>query len=167
MAKNAQISSYDIGDTVVYPAHGVGRVVGKEKTDFDGEVLEFYVINFEGERMVLRVPVARADSSGLRKLSSRERMKKAVTILQGTPKSKRAMWSRRAQEYESKINSGDPVSIAEVLRDLRRDEGSEPSYSEKQIYQTAFERFVREYAEVEALEPDHAVCKIEEIISAA
>ena len=94
-------------------------------------------------------------------------MQKAVSILQGEPQSKRAMWSRRAQEYESKINSGDPVSIAEVLRDLRRDEGSEPSYSEKQIYQTAFERFVREYAEVEALEPEHASCKIEEIISAA
>ncbi|MBC6444041.1 MAG: CarD family transcriptional regulator [Alphaproteobacteria bacterium GM202ARS2] len=166
MAKNTQLS-YDVGDTVVYPAHGVGRVIGKEKTTFDGEALEFYVINFEGERMELRVPVERADSSGLRKLSSRERMKKAVTILQGTPKSKKAMWSRRAQEYESKINSGDPVSIAEVLRDLRRDEGSEPSYSEKQIYQTAFERFVREYAEVEALEPDKAVCKIEEIINAA
>ena len=108
------------GDFVVYPAHGVGRVEGVDTFAVAGENVSLYSIAFEQDRMRLKVPVSKAKTSGLRRLSSRDRIKEALTTLQGRSKVRRVMWSRRAQEYESKINSGDPVSIAEVVRDLHR-----------------------------------------------
>jgi len=166
--KNSVRGGYRVGDVVVYPAHGVGSITDVEDAVFDGVSMQFYVIDFSCEHMTLRVPVKGAKTLGLRRLSSKDRIQKALYILRDPPQSKRAMWSRRAQEYESKIQSGDPMSIAEVLRDLsRRGEEGEPSYSEKQIYQTALNRLAREYAAVEKVGEDHAMQEVEKLIKAA
>jgi CarD family transcriptional regulator len=126
----AKALSFDVGDYVVYPKHGVGRVIELQSTDIAGMKLELYVLRFEKERMTLRVPTNKAESVGMRKLSSDKTMQEALTTLKGKPKVKRTMWSRRAQEYEAKINSGDLASIAEVVRDLfRPDDAPEQSYS--------------------------------------
>src|SRR5919107_1836682 len=116
----AKALSFDVGDYVVYPKHGVGRVIELQSTDIAGMRLELYVLRFEKEKMTLRVPTNKAESVGMRKLSSDKTMQEAMATLKGKPKIKRTMWSRRAQEYEAKINSGDLVSIAEVVRDLFR-----------------------------------------------
>ena len=130
--------SFDVGDYVVYPKHGVGRVIELQSTDIAGMQLELYVLRFEKEKMTLRVPTNKAESVGMRKLSSDKTMQEALATLKGKPKVKRTMWSRRAQEYEAKINSGDLVSIAEVVRDLfRPDDAPEQSYSERQIFEAA------------------------------
>ncbi len=154
------------GDFVVYPAHGVGRVEGIDSFDVGGQNVTLYSISFEQERMRLKVPVSKAKVSGLRRLSSRDRIREAVTTLQGRSKVRRVMWSRRAQEYESKINSGDPVSIAEVVRDLHRgNDQPEQSYSERQIYQAALERLARELAAVEKIDQDKATQKLENVLT--
>ncbi|MER2520907.1 MAG: CarD family transcriptional regulator [Bdellovibrionales bacterium] len=154
------------GDFVVYPAHGVGRVEGIDSFDVGGQNVTLYSISFEQERMRLKVPVSKAKISGLRRLSSRDRIREAVTTLQGRSKVRRVMWSRRAQEYESKINSGDPVSIAEVVRDLHRgNDQPEQSYSERQIYQAALERLARELAAVEKIDQDKATQKLENVLT--
>ena len=159
--------NFSEGDFVVYPTHGVGRILGVEEQTFGEDTLKLFVIDFEQDRMKLRVPVTKAESSGLRKLSSKDRMKTAMTTLKGTPKVKRTMWSRRAQEYEAKINSGDPVSIAEVVRDLFRNaDQQEQSYSERQIYQAALDRLAREVAAVEKIDEEKAVDKLEDMIKA-
>ena len=143
----AKALSFDVGDYVVYPKHGVGRVVELQSTEIAGTSLDLYVLRFEKEKMTLRVPVAKADSVGMRKLSSDKTMKDALETLKGKPKVKRTMWSRRAQEYEAKINSGDLTSIAEVTRDLfRADDQPEQSYSERQIFEAASSRLARELA---------------------
>ena len=116
----AKAIEFGAADYVVYPTHGVGRVLGVEKQEISGHILELIIIKFEKDRMTLRVPVGKAQASGLRKLSSRKMMDTALATLKGRSRVKRTMWSRRAQEYEAKINSGDPVSIAEVVRDLHR-----------------------------------------------
>src|SRR5206468_3317238 len=142
--------SFDIGDYVVYPKHGVGRVVELQSTEIAGTRLELYVLRFEKEKMTLRVPVNKADSVGMRKLSSDKTMKDALDTLNGKPRVKRTMWSRRAQEYEAKINSGDLSSIAEVVRDLfRPDDAPEQSYSERQIFEAASSRLARELGAME------------------
>ena len=141
----AKALSFDVGDYVVYPKHGVGRVVELQSTEIAGTRLDLYVLRFEKERMTLRVPVNKADAVGMRKLSSDKTMKDALETLKGKPKVKRTMWSRRAQEYEAKINSGDLTSIAEVTRDLfRADDQPEQSYSERQIFEAASSRLARE-----------------------
>src|SRR3569833_932749 len=144
--------SFDVGDYVVYPKHGVGRVVELQSTEIAGARLELYVLRFEKEKMTLRVPVLKADSVGMRKLSSDKTMKDALTTLKGKPKVKRTMWSRRAQEYKAKINSGDLTSIAEVTRDLfRPNETPEQSYSDRQIFEAASSRLARELGAMEQL----------------
>ncbi|MGE0108606.1 MAG: CarD family transcriptional regulator [Bdellovibrionales bacterium] len=154
------------GDFVVYPAHGVGRVEGVDSFEVEGLEVSLYSIMFEQEKMRLKVPVDKAKSSGLRRLSSRDRIREALTTLQGKSRVRRVMWSRRAQEYESKINSGDPVSIAEVVRDLHRGEDQpEHSYSERQIYQAALERLSRELAAVEKIDQIKATAKLETVLS--
>jgi len=146
-------SGFRKGDFVVYPTHGVGKILGVETQEVSGHSLQLIIIHFEKDRMTLRVPVAKAKNSGLRKLSSRKVMDAALQTLKGRSRVKRAMWSRRAQEYEAKINSGDPVSIAEVVRDLHRNaDQPDQSYSERQIYQAALDRLVRELAAVEAID---------------
>lgn len=146
MAKNDN-AEFKKGDHVVYPAHGVGKIESIDTTKIGGVDVTLYNIAFEKDRMRLKVPVFKAKSSGLRKLVSTDRMDEAVKTLKGRARIRRVMWSRRAQEYELKINSGDPVSIAEVLRDLKKKtDDAEQSYSERQIYQAALERLAREFA---------------------
>jgi CarD family transcriptional regulator len=136
----------------------VGRVTGIERRALGGAELSLLVVDFEKDRMTLRVPVNKVDTSGMRRLSSREKMRSAMTVLKGRARVKRTMWSRRAQEYEAKINSGDPESIAEVVRDLHGRVGQpDQSYSERQLYEAALDRLVRELAAVERIEPVKAV----------
>ena len=154
------------GDYVVYPTHGVGKVTGIEKREVAGFNLQLFVILFDSEKMTLRVPVEKVADSGLRKISSKDKMQAVTATLKGRARSKRTMWSRRAQEYEAKINSGDPVAIAEVVRDLYRAAGQpEQSYSERQMYEAALERLVNEYALVEKLDVDAATEKIENVLA--
>ena len=164
----AKALSFDVGDYVVYPKHGVGRVVELQSTDIAGMQLELYVLRFEKEKMTLRVPTNKAESVGMRKLSSDKTMQEALATLKGKPKVKRTMWSRRAQEYEAKINSGDLVSIAEVVRDLfRADDQPEQSYSERQIFEAASSRLARELGAMEQVDEKAALEKILEILNKA
>ena len=135
---------FKIGDHVVYPAHGVGVVIGVEQQEIVGVPLELYVITFDHEKMTLRVPTKKAKTAGLRALAEGNIVSQALTTLKGRARVKRTMWSRRAQEYEAKINSGDLISIAEVVRDLHRSETQpEQSYSERQLYESALDRMAR------------------------
>lgn len=164
--KKPEKLDFAAGDFVVYPAHGVGFVEGIETTSIAGMEITLYTICFEKDRMRLKLPVSKVKSSGLRKLSSKDRLKDALGTLQGRSQTRRVMWSRRAQEYEAKINSGDPVAIAEVLRDLRKDtQDSEQSYSERQIYQAALERLAREVAAIEKIDEKKAAEKLEAVLS--
>ncbi len=161
-------SSFCPGDHVVYPTHGVGKVVAVETQQIAGHELQLFVITFDRDRMTLRVPVAKACKSGLRKLANGKLMDNALSTLRGRAKVKRAMWSRRAQEYEAKINSGDPVALAEVVRDLHRNANQpDQSYSERQIYEAALERLAAELAAVERIEQDAATQKLEKLLAAA
>ncbi|MEA2754957.1 MAG: CarD family transcriptional regulator [Aliidongia sp.] len=156
------------GDYVVYPSHGVGKILGIESQEISGYQLSVFVVHFDKDRMTLRVPVTKAQASGLRRLSTQKEMQLALAKLKGRSKAKRTMWSRRAQEYEAKINSGDPASIAEVVRDLYRNSGQpDQSYSERQIYQAALDRLVREFAAVEAIDELTATQRLEQMLSAA
>ncbi|GBD43774.1 RNA polymerase-binding transcription factor CarD [bacterium HR40] len=160
--------AFAAGDYVVYPSHGVGKVVGIEKETIAGVELEMYVVRFDNERLTLRVPVDKAPRSGMRKLSSREKIQSALEALKVRVKPRRnVMWSRRAQEYEAKINSGDPVAIAEVVRELHRHDDSEQSYSERQLYRAALERLAREIAAIERVGEDEATRRLEEVLKAA
>ena len=163
MMKNMEFKT---GDFVVYPTHGVGKVLGTETQEIAGTELALLVINFEHDRMTLRIPVAKAQNSGLRRLSSRKQMDVALTKLKGRARVRRTMWSRRAQEYEAKINSGDPVSIAEVIRDLRRNTSqADQSYSERQMYQAALDRLAREFAAIEKIDEETATSRLENIMT--
>jgi len=156
---------FSVGDYVVYPTHGVGRVVDVATEEISGYDLRLFVINFAVEKMTLRVPVDKAEESGLRKISTREKMETAMTKLRGRARAKRTMWSRRAQEYEAKINSGDPVAIAEVVRDLHRNPNQpDQSYSERQMYEAALNRFSNELALVEKIEPGAAAERVESLL---
>ncbi len=138
------------GDYVVYPTHGVGKVERIATEEIAGHKLELIHITFEENRMTLRVPVAKARTAGLRKLATRVIFDKALALMKGRARIKRTMWSRRAQEYEQKINSGDPMQIAEVVRDLYRNAGQpDQSFSERQIYESAMDRLAAEYAALE------------------
>ena len=149
---------FSIGDHVVYPAHGVGQVQGIETQEVAGLSLEVYVITFDHEKMTLRVPTAKARASGLRPLAETNVVSQALTTLKGRARIKRTMWSRRAQEYEAKINSGDLISIAEVVRDLHRsDSQPEQSYSERQLYESALDRMAREVAAIERIDREAAI----------
>lgn len=165
IAKDAEKVEFKKGDYVVYPAHGVGEIEAVETQIIGGMEIKLYAIAFEKDRMRLKVPVFKAHASGLRRLSTSNRMDDALKTLQGRAQIRRAMWSRRAQEYETKINSGDPVAIAEVLRDLKRsNDESEQSYSERQIYQSALERLAREVAAVEKITEIEAAERLENMI---
>jgi len=150
---------------VVYPAHGVGKITSIEEQEIAGISLELFVIAFEKDKMTLRVPTHKATEIGMRALSSPDVILKAMTTLKGKAKVKRAMWSRRAQEYEQKINSGDLIAIAEVVRDLHRnDDQREQSYSERQLYEAALERLTREVAAVEDGDEAAAVKKVDDVL---
>jgi CarD family transcriptional regulator len=150
---------------VVYPAHGVGQIVSVEEQEIAGLTLELFVISFEKDKMTLRVPTNKAIQIGMRSLSSPDVVMKAMTTLKGKAKVKRAMWSRRAQEYEQKINSGDLIAIAEVVRDLHRnDDQREQSYSERQLYEAALERLTREVAAIDDGDEAAATKQVDEVL---
>ena len=157
---------FKTNEFIVYPAHGVGRIVGIEEQEIAGMALELFVITFEKDKMTLRVPTGKLQSVGMRKLADETIVKRAMETLKGRARIKRTMWSRRAQEYEAKINSGDLISIAEVVRDLYRSETQpEQSYSERQLYEAALDRMAREIAAVDKLDERGAVQKITEVLS--
>ncbi|WP_420005653.1 CarD family transcriptional regulator [Arenibacterium sp. LLYu02] len=153
-------------DYIVYPAHGVGQIVSIEEQEVAGYKLELFVITFEKDKMTLRVPTHKAIDIGMRSLSSPDVIDQAMKTLKGKAKVKRAMWSRRAQEYEQKINSGDLISIAEVVRDLHRtDDQREQSYSERQLYEAALERLTREVAAVSGGDELSAAKQVDEVLT--
>ncbi|MEZ5715219.1 MAG: CarD family transcriptional regulator [Paracoccaceae bacterium] len=158
-------SEFRPNDYVVYPAHGVGQIVSIEKQEVAGFELELFVISFEKDKMTLRVPTNKAAEIGMRSLSSPDVVSQAMKTLKGKAKVKRAMWSRRAQEYEQKINSGDLIAIAEVVRDLHRnDDQREQSYSERQLYEAALERLTREVAAVAGGDEVAAAKQVDEVL---
>jgi len=162
MAKAEQFAE---GDHVVYPTHGVGKVERIATEEIAGHKLELIHITFEENRMTLRVPVAKARSAGLRKLASRKMFDEALAVLKGRARIKRTMWSRRAQEYEAKINSGDPLAIAEVVRDLHRNAGQpDQSFSERQIYEAAMDRLAAELGALERIDKAAASLKLAEFL---
>jgi CarD family transcriptional regulator len=149
------------GDHVVYPTHGVGTVQGIETIEAAGMALQMVVVTFEENRMTLRVPVTKVATAGLRKLFTPKEFDQAIETLKGRARIKRTMWSRRAQEYEAKINSGDPIQIAEVVRDLQRNAGQpDQSFSERQIYEQALDRLAAEYAAIEKIDKQAAAEKL-------
>jgi CarD family transcriptional regulator len=157
-----QRQGFKTNEFVVYPAHGVGQILAIEEQEIAGAKLELFVINFIKDKMTLRVPTAKIINVGMRKLSEPALVKKALETLKGRARVKRTMWSRRAQEYEAKINSGDIVAIAEVVRDLYRSESQpEQSYSERQLYEAALDRLSREIAAVQHVTETEAVKEIE------
>lgn len=162
----SQRHGFKTNEFIVYPAHGVGRIVGIEEQEIAGMSLELFVITFDKEKLTLRVPTGKLESVGMRKLADDGIVKKAMETLKGRARVKRTMWSRRAQEYVAKINSGDLVSIAEVVRDLYRSEAQpEQSYSERQLYEDALDRMAREIAAVEKLDDRGAVQRITDVLS--
>ena len=157
-----QRQGFKANEFVVYPAHGVGQILSIEEQEIAGARLELFVINFIKDKMTLRVPTAKVANVGMRKLSEPALVKRALETLKGRARVKRTMWSRRAQEYEAKINSGDIVAIAEVVRDLYRSESQpEQSYSERQLYEAALDRLSREIAVVQHSTETEAVKEIE------
>jgi CarD family transcriptional regulator len=161
-----QRKGFRTNEQIVYPAHGVGRIVSIDEEEFAETKLELFVIHFEKDKMTLRVPTEKSERVGMRKLSADNVVKKAMTTLKGKARVKRTMWSRRAQEYEAKINSGSLVSIAEVVRDLYRSESQpEQSYSERQLYEAALDRMAREVAAVQKLDEESAIASIQDVLS--
>ena len=170
MAKNTNenVDDFNADDFVVYPTHGVGRSLGTEQNTVAGMNIDMLIVRFEQDRMTLRVPLEKARSLGLRTLSSKKQMDEAITTLKAKARVRRDMWSKRAKQYEDKIRSGDPVSIAEVVRDLRRrNTQTEQSYSERQMYQAALERLAREFAAIEKIDQEAAAVKLENLMDAA
>ncbi len=158
--------AFNSGEFVVYPAHGVGKVADISTQKIGGAELELIVVNFDKDKMTLRVPLSKAESVGLRKISETPVMDEALGVLKGKAKVRKIMWSRRAQEYENKINSGSPVAIAEVVRDLyRRENLSEQSYSERQIYEQALDRLANEYAICNNISAGDATKKLLDILA--
>ena len=160
--KTTQRQGFKTSEFIVYPAHGVGQIVAIEEQEVAGAKLELFVINFVKDKMTLRVPTAKIVSVGMRKLAEPPLVKRALETLKGRARVKRTMWSRRAQEYEAKINSGDIVAIAEVVRDLfRSDTQPEQSYSERQLYEAALDRLSREISAVQRITETEAIKEIE------
>jgi len=164
--KMASKKDFKIGDFVVYPTHGMGVVKEITKQKFANQTIEFIVVAFEKARMTLRIPTDKVAISGLRKISTEKEMRLAVNLIKSPPKIKRMMWSRRAAEYEEKINSGDPSNIAEVVRDLycRANSKTEQSFSERQIYEDALQRLADEYSAIFEMPNTEAVEKMEKIM---
>jgi len=159
---------FKVGQHIVYPAHGVGEVTGIEQEVIAGFDIEVYVVKFEQDKMTLRVPTAKAGTSGMRPLSNELVLKDSFTTLKGRARIKRTMWSRRAQEYEAKINSGDLILVSEVVRDLHRtDAQPEQSYSERQLYESAIDRMVREVAAIRKVDRGIALDDVLETLTKA
>jgi CarD family transcriptional regulator len=159
---NAKIAEFKPGEVVVYPKHGVGEITSIETMEIASIITQFYVVKMEQAKLIIRVPVDKLEEVGLRKISSKKIIDEVFSILKLKPKIRRIMWSRRAQEYDTKIFSGDPIKIGEVVRDLyRKNSQPEQSYSERQMFQVALERLAREVAAVEKTDYFQATEKIE------
>ena len=159
---NSKITEFKPGDVVVYPKHGVGEITSIENMEVASIKTQFYVVKMEQAKLIIRVPVDKLEEVGLRKISPKKTIDEVFTILKLKPKIRRIMWSRRAQEYDTKIFSGDPIKIGEVVRDLfRKNSQPEQSYSERQMFQVALERLAREVAAVEKTDYFQATEKIE------
>ena len=164
--KNKKGSEFKVGEIVVYPKHGVGEIMKIENMEISNIKTNFYVVKMEQSKLVIRVPIEKKDEVGLRKISSKKIIENVFSTLKLKPKIRRIMWSRRAQEYETKIFSGDPIKIAEVVRDLfRKTSQAEQSYSERQMFQVAIERLAREVAAVEKTDYFQSTEKIEQILN--
>ena len=162
---NKKKNEYKIGEIVVYPKHGVGEIIKIENMEIANIKTKFYVVKMEQAKLTIRVPIDKQEEVGLRKISSKKIVDEVYNTLKLKPKIRRIMWSRRAQEYDSKIFSGDPIKIAEVVRDLfRKNTQSEQSYSERQMFQVAIERLAREVAAVEKTDYFQSTEKIETIL---
>ncbi len=159
-------SDLKIGEIVVYPKHGVGEIVKIETMEISNIKTSFYVVKMEQSKLTIRVPLDKKNEVGLRKISSKKIIEEVYSTLKLKPKIRRIMWSRRAQEYEAKIFSGDPIKISEVVRDLfRKSSQAEQSYSERQMFQVAIERLAREVAAVEKTDYFQSTEKIEQILN--
>ena len=157
---------FKIGELVVYPAHGVGKISNVEEQEIAGVKLELYIVDFEKEKLRLKVPTNRAEQKGMRHLADRSMVEQAMKVIRGRARIKRTMWSRRAQEYDAKINSGDMISVAEVVRDLyRSDRQPEQSYSERQLFEQALARFARELAAVRKVDEDQCIRELGEYLA--
>jgi CarD family transcriptional regulator len=157
---------FKAGELVVYPAHGVGRVTNIEEQEIAGVKLELYIVDFEKEKLRLKVPTNRAEQKGMRHLADRSLIEQAMKVIRGRARIKRTMWSRRAQEYDAKINSGDVIAVAEVIRDLyRSDRQPEQSYSERQLFEQALARFARELAAVRKVDEDQCIRELEDFLA--
>ncbi|HRK23438.1 MAG TPA: CarD family transcriptional regulator [Beijerinckiaceae bacterium] len=164
--KTTQREGFKTGEHIVYPAHGVGRIMAIEEQEIAGFKLELFVVTFAKEKMTLRVPTSKVVTVGMRKLSPAPTIEKALEVLTGRARIKRTMWSRRAQEYEAKINSGDLIATSEVVRDLYRSEAQpEQSYSERQLYETALARLIDEIAAVESITETEAMKRIDQSLA--
>jgi CarD family transcriptional regulator len=158
-------NAFQVGNYVVYPTHGVGKIMDEETQNIGDVQLKMFVIAFERDKMTLRVPVHRAEAAGLRNISNNEEIEKCLKTLKGKARTSRGMWSRRAQEYEAKINSGNIISIAEVVRDLHKNvDQSERSYSERMIYESALGRLVGELAAAESIDSNAATEKLMDVL---
>ena len=157
---------FKVGELVVYPAHGVGRITNIEEQEIAGVKLELYIVDFEKEKLRLKVPTNRAEQKGMRHLADRSLIEQAMKVIRGRARIKRTMWSRRAQEYDAKINSGDVIAVAEVIRDLyRSDRQPEQSYSERQLFEQALARFARELAAVRKVDEDQCIRELEDFLA--
>ncbi len=157
---------FKVGELVVYPAHGVGKIIQIEEQEIAGAKLELYIVDFEKEKLRLKVPTGRAEQKGMRRLSDKAQIDGALKVLKGRARIKRTMWSRRAQEYDAKINSGDIMAVAEVVRDLYRSERQpEQSYSERQLFEQALDRMAREIAAVRKMDDDMAIKELEDYLA--
>jgi CarD family transcriptional regulator len=162
----AKKASFKIGELVVYPAHGVGKITNVEEQEIAGIKLELYIVDFEKEKLRLKVPTNRAEQKGMRHLADRTLIEQAMKVIRGRARIKRTMWSRRAQEYDAKINSGDMIAVSEVIRDLyRSDRQPEQSYSERQLFEQALARFARELAAVRKVEEDQCIKELEDFLA--
>jgi CarD family transcriptional regulator len=158
--------SFKIGEQIVYPAHGVGKITAIEEQEIAGSRLELYIVDFEREKLRLKVPTNRAEQKGMRRLADRGLIEHAMKVIRGRARIKRTMWSRRAQEYDAKINSGDLIAVAEVVRDLyRSDRQPEQSYSERQLFEQALLRMARELAAVRKVDDDQSVKELSEFLA--
>jgi CarD family transcriptional regulator len=158
--------NFKIGELVVYPAHGVGRITNVEEQEIAGIKLELYIVDFEKEKLRLKVPTNRAEQKGMRHLADRTLIEQAMKVIRGRARIKRTMWSRRAQEYDAKINSGDMIAVSEVIRDLYRSERQpEQSYSERQLFEQALGRFARELAAVRKVDEDQCIKELADFLA--
>ncbi|CAK7192897.1 RNA polymerase-binding transcription factor CarD [Commensalibacter sp. Nvir] len=156
------------GDAIVYAAHGVGRVDKIGTEEVAGMKLEMILVSFPDNQMTLRIPLSKAKKAGLRKIASKEIVSKALTTIKGKPQSGKGMWARRAVVFQEKINSGDLIQIAEVLRDLRRNVDSlEGSFSERKLFEAAQERYVAEVAVLEAKDSSTVLSELTEAMKSA